>query len=148
MRSELVDLQLLKPLIAKGHEMLEFQHQSRMVWTNWQRNLVPGIIGLAPIGGCPVQVKLFKRSIFLCQEFLKEPHTAWTVAVTIELIVNLPTNDMWIGAKLCAHRPNQASHHIMKLSRIDTIMIAVSELNPSPVLVNRKNVWVLRYQPC
>ena len=41
LQPQLVDLQALKFLVTQGEEPLEFQHQSRVMRTNWQGDLVP-----------------------------------------------------------------------------------------------------------
>src|SRR4030066_1792868 len=104
MRSYFVYLQLLKTFVTQSHEMFKFQHQSRIMRTDREWNLFPGIVGLAPIGSRPMRVKLLQRSITLNQIFLKESLATRAVTVTIKLVVNLPADDFWVGTKVFCSR--------------------------------------------
>ena len=110
-------------------------------------DLIPGRIGLAPIGCRPALVQIIQGLVLLCQILLEQLTAVVAVTNPAELVVDLPADDVWVCAKVFRHGRDHARGSCVHFGGIDAVMAAVAKLHSPSIIFHGQNFGMLLDQP-
>jgi hypothetical protein len=137
-----IHLNLLEVTVGCRDKPLEFKHQARIMRPDWNGDLLPGGVSLAPISGGPMLVERLQGAIALSQELLEQLAAAVTVAHPRKFVVRLPADHIGVRSEALRHGAHNALGGCDHVGRSRAVMAAVAVLHLPATLVDGKHIRV------
>src|SRR5271166_2759763 len=147
MRADDVDLIRGIALPGIAYEALPLKKQGGIFIVASDRDLVEGVVGLAPVGGGPVLVEVGNGSVLV-----GEPRVELGFGFGIEgnltvFVVQLPADDVGVVAEMDSHLLGDGAGELAVALVGEGELSAVAVLGTTAVLINAKSLRIFGCQP-
>lgn len=145
-----VDLHFLISPVGVGHEALVIQVQTGIVGTGYlegRRDLGPVCVDVAPKNSAPFFIELIKVAVALFQPIMESLSADFTVAVSSELIIDLPADHSAVILKMFGHLLYDPFSVLVIERVVGTVLSTQTIGQPDPIFVDDKKVFLLSHQP-
>ena len=140
-------LYLLKVAPCLRHKVAMLKQQSRIAAAGNKRNLIPAIIGLAPVRGGPVLIERIERAEAPPQPLLKLRKGRGIEGLVSVLVADLPSDHITIVSETLRHSSRDVSTED-PVTRAGIVKLAAATVFCAPaVRIYTQSIGVLRCEP-